>query len=74
MSTKEYAESRNGIIHLVNPMGSEHTMCGDAFDIDAVDEKDAEHAWVSRYRGPVTCPNCAMVIEACRNVRIKLPA
>lgn len=71
--SREYAISVNGLIHFVNPNGGEHTLCGDAFDIDALDEADTKDAaWVYHKRGPVTCENCARVIEACRGVRIKL--
>jgi hypothetical protein len=68
-----YAKSRNGLIHLVNPLGGEHTMCGDAFDIDASDSMDPDAAWEYANRGPVTCKDCATVIQACRHVRINLP-
>lgn len=69
----EYARSANGLIHVVNPAGGEHTLCGDAFDIDAIEGEDEKGAaWVECDPGPVTCENCARVIEACRGVRIKL--
>lgn len=67
----QYAKSRDGLVHLVNPNGGEHTLCGDAFDIDS--EKEYEnHAWEYAKHGPVTCENCARVIHACRGVRIRL--
>lgn len=69
----QYARSGNGLIHLVNPNGGEHTLCGDAFDIDALGDKDVEGAaWKYHKTGPVTCENCARVIESCRGVRIRL--
>jgi len=66
---KHYTKSRDSLIHLVNPYGGEHTLCGDAFDIDNGDE---QHAWEDVKSGPVTCENCARVIEECRGVRIRI--
>lgn len=64
----KYAESHNGLVHLISPVQSEYTLCGDAFDIDSEDDcRDA--AWVERRNGPVTCDLCAKIIAACRGVR-----
>lgn len=74
MSDKNYAKSENGLVHLVNPCTPEHTLCGDAFDIDS-EQDDAEAvlaAWVPCRTGPVTCPQCARVIQECRRVIIRL--
>lgn len=72
-----YAKSTNGLIHLINHAGGgEFTLCGDAFDIDAVCEghghsEDEEGAsWKPHPHGPVTCPDCARGILQCRGIRI----
>ena len=72
MKDTEYAKSNNGLVHVVNPLGGEHTLCGDAFDIDT-EAGDEEHAWKHHTRGPVTCERCAAVVMVCRGVRIRLP-
>lgn len=71
MSTT-YAKSRNGLLHVIHPIGGEHTLCGDAFDIDS-EKGDEEHAWVDARPGLVTCEKCAAVIRACRGVKIQKP-
>lgn len=70
-ATTEYAKSVNGLVHVVNPCGGEHTLCGDAFDINS-EPDEAACAWKIVKHGPVTCFNCASVIEACRGVRINV--
>jgi hypothetical protein len=65
--TTEFARSRTGLIHLVNPDGGEHTLCGDAFDIDLGDEANG---WEVVQASTVTCMECALVIKACRGVRV----
>jgi hypothetical protein len=81
MSETEYAKSNNGLVHVVNPIGGEHTLCGDAFDIDALatigrkslGEEDAKLlGWDYVKHGPVTCENCARVIRICRGVRLEV--
>lgn len=67
----KYAKSGDGIIHLINPLQGEHTLCGDAFDIDSEPGNELQ-AWVERNQGPVTCGNCALVIKSCRGIRIKI--
>lgn len=71
MKNTEYARSNDGIVHVVNPNGGEHTLCGDAFDIDS-EKGEEEHAWKFHKRGPVTCHDCARVVQVCRRVRIRL--
>lgn len=67
----QYAKSNNGLVHLVSAAEGEHTLCGDAFDIDAC-KGGEEHAWKIVKRGPVTCPICARVITSCRGVRLNV--
>lgn len=66
----KYAISKTGIIHLISPLQGEHTLCGDAFDIDSEDD-EKECAWVPIKNGPVDCPNCSLVIRACRGVQLR---
>lgn len=66
----KYAQSKDGLVHLINLYGGEHTLCGDAYDISESDG-NPEAAWEPIERGPVTCENCAIIIQSCRGVRIK---
>lgn len=73
MKDTQYAKSVNGIVHVISPLGGEHTLCGDAFDIDS-EETEKDCAWVLLKRSAtVTCPNCINVITVCRGVRTKTP-
>lgn len=60
---RQYGKNIDGV-HL---MHGEYSLCGDAFDIHAVDETVDEIKPVKR--GPVTCVKCKMLIELCRGVR-----
>lgn len=61
-----------GLIHFVPPvMGSEHTLCGDAFDLDS-DEDGYE--WEPTKATTVTCPRCASVIRACQGIKTRASA
>ena len=58
---RTFVESKDGI-HL---MRGEFTLCGEAFDIAAV---DPEHGGFSVTRtSMVTCPKCIDIIDDCRN-------
>lgn len=58
-----------GLVHLVNPTtGGEHTLCGDAFDLDS-DEPGYE--WRTTRQRSVTCPACAAIVRACRGIVLK---
>ena len=67
----EYAKSNDGLVHAVNIHGGEHTICGDAFNIDAGDESAKDFAWKWHTKGPVTCPNCCKIILSLRGMRCK---
>ncbi len=68
MST--FAQSNDGEVHLISPIGGgEHTLCGNAFDIDS-EPDGVDFAWVECEPRPLTCPLCAMVVKACRGVAI----
>lgn len=69
----DYAKSVDGIIHGVDALQGEHTLCGDAFDIGDTEPGEGAHSWTEVKRGPVTCPNCIVVILACKRMRIKQP-
>ena len=69
-SSMDYAKSRNGVIHGINsPNGGEHTLCGDAFDIDS-EEGDEARAWEPVAHGPITCPECAAVVRHCNTLKV----
>lgn len=62
----EFVEAE-GVVHMVNPIQAEFTLCGDAFDL-ASDVED--YAWTATKRREVTCTLCGIVVEACRGVRV----
>jgi hypothetical protein len=64
-----YARSNDGLIHLVNEIQAEFTLCGDAFDGDS---EDPDLGWNPWPKGPVTCPHCAAIIRSCQRVHTKL--
>lgn len=53
-------------VHIVHPIGGEHTLCGDAFDL-ASDVDGYE--WTLSKSKTVTCPRCALIIREVQNVR-----
>ena len=58
-----------GCTHMVSPIGgSEHTLCGVAFDA-ADSEGDESLRWQASGQEHVDCPDCLIVIQACRDVR-----
>lgn len=61
-----YAQSKDGIVHLTSALNGEFTLCGDAYD-GSVGDADADTSWVDRKTGPVTCPKCLLEIENCRS-------
>lgn len=65
---REFSENREGV-HL---MVGEYTLCGDAFDIDALDESDHDGAPVATQKKTITCKRCASIIMLCRGLKINL--
>ena len=57
----------DGLVHLMNPTLSEFTLCGDAFDLDAIEPGYEQRV---TQRRTVSCPNCAAIILGCRGVRV----
>ena len=49
-------------IHLMSPLSYEFSMCGDVFDVDAIESDLGE---MQPTKGPVTCERCLAVIETC---------
>lgn len=68
MSEPEFSKSCDGLIHLVNPIAAEYTVCGDAFEGNPGD--DVSWAWGPTRKTKVTCPKCLEIIRACKKVRI----
>lgn len=63
---REYVETADGV-HLVSPIGgSEHTLCGDAFD----NKFDEQLGWKKRSARALTCAKCVAIVLHCRNVRV----
>lgn len=56
-----------GRIHLLNPIMSEFTLCGDAFDLNS---DEPGYAWSAPTRRCVTCKLCAKVVMTCRGVTV----
>ena len=63
-STEKHFGENNDGVHLMN---GEYTLCGDAFDINAVDDEVSEVA-ATRKR-VVTCVNCIAIIKLTKGVR-----
>ena len=54
--------------HETNPLNGEFTLCGDAFDADAI---DGEVAPIFSKRGEhVTCEKCLIVIRYCKDLSL----
>jgi hypothetical protein len=58
----------NGDVHILNPALSEYTLCGDAFDISAVDAEQSE--FTETEKRAVSCLDCARIIKGVRGVRL----
>lgn len=66
MAKRVYVETSAGV-HLVSPIGgSEHTLCGDAFD----NEFEPGIGWKKRSPRALTCPKCVEVVLYVRGVRV----
>lgn len=65
-SDTEFAENSEGV-HVVTPLQGEHTLCGDAFEQD---DHIGTEGWMPTRKRVVTCHRCALVILACRGVRL----
>jgi len=59
----------DGFIHVLTPLNSEFTLCGDAFDLGAI-EGCEDYTHRPTKRRSVTCPNCARVVLLCKRVRV----
>lgn len=64
ISKHHFMENGDGV-HLMN---GEYSLCGDAFDIGAVDD-EVENMRDTK-RKTVTCRECARVIGYCRGVKV----
>jgi len=62
---KEFAENEDG----VHAMWGEFSICGDAFDIDAV--SDEVGALKRTTKKTVTCPRCIEIIKYCKSLRTR---
>ena len=62
---REFAENREGV-HL---MVLEHTLCGDAIDIEAVESIESDGNPMPTSKRTVTCERCKVIIALCRGVR-----
>lgn len=66
---REFSENKAGV-HLMNPIQSEYSMCGDAFDIDTEDIDTHDGPLLPSEKKTVTCERCKMIITECRGVRV----
>lgn len=61
----------DGLVHGISPLaGGEFTLCGFAFDA-ADSESDESLRWTAVSRGWISCQACALVVLACRRVRVQ---
>ena len=69
MSEKQYIEDERGV-HVMRPgIGSEYTLCGDAWDGEDIDgDEPFTFSCVL-----VTCPDCIEIIKFCRHVVFAAP-
>lgn len=58
----EFAKSRDGLVHLVNAINAEFTVCGNAFEGDCIGDGDL-HAWKPTKATKVTCEICQRAID-----------
>lgn len=59
-----------GLVHFVQPStGYEHTLCGDAFDLDS---DEPGYQWEPTKSTTVTCPTCAAIIRACQGIKTRV--
>jgi hypothetical protein len=68
MSKHAFAEDEDGIVHLIQSLNTEYTLCGDAFD--GFDVAFSGHGQTKKRI--VTCPGCAELIRLCRGVRTRV--
>lgn len=62
----EFVEA-DGDVHVMNPDLAEFTLCGDAFDLDAV---EAGYEQKPTRKRRVTCGRCARIILGVRDVQV----
>ena len=66
----ELRQTADGMRHVVSPVGgSEHALCGIAFDAHELAD-GPQWAAVPLTGRTVTCGDCAAVVEVCRSVRL----
>lgn len=65
----QFGENEEGV-HMMNPVNSEYSLCGDAWDIGMSDMEPGVGDLVETKKTLVTCPKCAEVVLACREVRV----
>lgn len=52
----------------VNPIQAEFSLCGDAFDIQAVDDHADDYV-IAEPGQSITCPNCCLAIREIKALR-----
>ncbi len=55
------------ILHAVFPCNSEYTLCGDAFDLNALDDTDCNSPIFVQKGQRVSCPKCIKAISEIKN-------
>jgi hypothetical protein len=66
MTQKTYFKTDDCLIHLVDPLVGDSTICGDCVS-EQWDVKSPDKGL--RKRGPVTCPDCAALIRLCHEIK-----
>ena len=66
----EFTENADGV-HLMSPIHSEYSLCGDAWDLNVLDDMGDDMQMRPTRKRTVTCADCIRIIQACRGVRTK---
>jgi hypothetical protein len=68
-----FSKSNDGLVHLLNTINWEFTLCGNAFDGDALsaDMSSDPNAHCKCKERVVTCPSCIEIIRSTRRVRCR---
>jgi hypothetical protein len=63
----ETGENNEGV-HMMNPVVSEYTLCGDAWDIGMTEHGSTKDILPTK-KQIITCPKCIEVIKECKRAK-----
>ncbi len=68
----KFAQSADHLIHLIDGINDQYTICGDAFEGGVEWDDNPNYSWITlSAKQAVTCPACARQIQQCRGVQVK---